>query len=131
MVIREIPVHAVAEEFLDLRFGKNFFYNHWVFLVFVLFVLNMYSFLYGLNELLQTCPNISICFYNSHFNSLCFNETPRTNNETIFRNIIQFIDFAFSRGDRVDLHLDVVVLLGGFLHIIGLSIVNHSYMPNQ
>lgn len=31
--VREIPVHAVAEEFLDLRLGKNFFYNHWVFLV--------------------------------------------------------------------------------------------------
>ena len=62
-VIREIPVHAVAEEFLDLRFGKNFFYNHWVFLVFVLFVLNMYSFLYGLNELLQTCLNISTCLF--------------------------------------------------------------------
>lgn len=32
-IVREFPVHAVAEEFLDLRLGKNFFVNHWVFLV--------------------------------------------------------------------------------------------------
>ena len=32
-LVREYPVHAVAEEFLDLRLGKNFFFNHWVFLV--------------------------------------------------------------------------------------------------
>ena len=53
---------------------------------------------------------------------VCCNETPLTNKETIIRDIIQFIDLAFSRGDGVDLHLDVVVLLGGFLCIINIII---------
>lgn len=31
-LIREEAVHAVAEEFLDLRLGHHFFFNHWIFL---------------------------------------------------------------------------------------------------
>ena len=32
-LVKENPVHAVAEEFLDLRLGHHFWFNHWVFLV--------------------------------------------------------------------------------------------------
>ena len=31
-LIREEAVHAVAEEFLDLRLGHHFFFNHWIYL---------------------------------------------------------------------------------------------------
>ena len=32
-LVKENAVHAVAEEFLDLRLGNHFFFNHWIFLV--------------------------------------------------------------------------------------------------
>lgn len=32
-LVREKAVHAVAEEFLDIRLGHHFWFNHWVFLV--------------------------------------------------------------------------------------------------
>ena len=32
-IVQENAVHAVAEEFLDLRLGHHFFKNHWIFLV--------------------------------------------------------------------------------------------------
>lgn len=32
-IMQENAVHAVAEEFLDLRLGHHFFKNHWIFLV--------------------------------------------------------------------------------------------------
>lgn len=31
-LVKENAVHAVAEEFLDLRLGNHFFFNHWIFL---------------------------------------------------------------------------------------------------
>ena len=30
---KETAIHAVAEEFLDLRLGTHFFFRHWIFLV--------------------------------------------------------------------------------------------------
>lgn len=30
---KEKAIHAVAEEFLDLRLGNHFFFRHWIFLV--------------------------------------------------------------------------------------------------